>query len=187
MGNVAIEPDTKDWTWVVDVRCPECGLDAASCARAAIGEMIRASATEWQEILASRGSDPRARPSPDTWSALEYACHVRDVLRLFDTRLVLMLTEDAPQYPEWDQDAAAVADRYGEQDPVTVARELRHAADVIAARFDQLSPGQWQRTGSRGDGAHFTVESFARYLLHDDVHHLYDITGVTRDAGRRPA
>ena len=52
------------------------------------------------------------------------------------------------------------------------------AAGVIAAHFDSLAPGQWQRTGSRSDGAHFTVESFARYFIHDPVHHLWDVTGA---------
>jgi len=37
---------------------------------------------------------------------------------------------------------------------------------------------QWARTGRRGDGASFTVETFARYFVHDPVHHLYDVTGV---------
>ena len=25
-----IEPDTKDWTWVLERPCPECGFDASS-------------------------------------------------------------------------------------------------------------------------------------------------------------
>jgi hypothetical protein len=36
---------------------------------------------------------------------------------------------------------------------------------------------QWERTGRRSDGARFTVETFARYFIHDPVHHLYDVTG----------
>ena len=31
--------------------------------------------------------------------------------------------------------------------------------------------------GSRSDGAHFSVDSFARYLIHDPVHHLHDVGG----------
>jgi predicted carbohydrate-binding protein with CBM5 and CBM33 domain len=89
-----------------------------------------------------------------------------------------MLTEDAPRFPNWDQDATAVEDRYGEQDPVVVAGELASAAEIIAAHFDDIGPGQWQRTGSRSDGADFTVESFGRYFIHDPVHHLYDVTGT---------
>jgi hypothetical protein len=34
---------------------------------------------------------------------------------------------------------------------------------------------QWQRTGDRSDGASFTVTSFARYLIHDPVHHVDDV------------
>ena len=33
----------------------------------------------------------------------------------------------------------------------------------------------WQRTGTRSDGARFTIESFARYALHDVVHHVHDV------------
>jgi hypothetical protein len=102
---------------------------------------------------------------------------VRDVFRKFDGRLVLMLTQDGPLFPNWDQDATAVADRYAEQDPAAVSAELLAAAAVLADRFDGVSGDQWQRTGSRTDGAQFTVETFARYFIHDPVHHLYDVTG----------
>jgi hypothetical protein len=100
---------------------------------------------------------------------------------------VLMLTAGGPRHPNWDQDATAVADRYAERNPARVAAELRDAAGVIAARFGQVSGDQWQRTGFRSDGARFTVESFARYFIHDLVHHLYDVTGVPGTAGSAPA
>jgi hypothetical protein len=102
---------------------------------------------------------------------------VRDVLKLYDHRLTLMLTEDDPLYPNWDQDDTAIADRYDTQDPATVADELAAAAEAIAARFAAVSGAQWDRRGRRGDGAAFTVETFARYFVHDPVHHLYDVTG----------
>jgi hypothetical protein len=99
------------------------------------------------------------------------------VFRLYDQRLEQMLTVDDPRFPNWDQDATAVADRYGEQDPAEVAAELRQAAFAIAGRFEGVTGDQWQRTGQRSDGASFTVETFARYFIHDPVHHLYDVTG----------
>ena len=34
---------------------------------------------------------------------------------------------------------------------------------------------EWQRPGRRSDGAEFTIDSLARYLLHDVVHHLHDV------------
>jgi hypothetical protein len=37
--------------------------------------------------------------------------------------------------------------------------------------------GQWLRAGRRSDGARFSIAGFSRYLLHDPVHHLFDVTG----------
>ena len=77
----------------------------------------------------------------------------------------------------------AVTDRYGQQDPAEVAAELRQAAFAIAGRFETVTGDQWQRAGARSDGARFTVETFARYLVHDPVHHLYDVTGQRAVSG----
>jgi hypothetical protein len=89
-----------------------------------------------------------------------------------------MLGQDGPLFPNWDQDETAVADRYAEQDPAEVAAALRQAASAIAARFEGVTGADWQRTGRRSDGASFTVETFARYFIHDPVHHLYDVTAA---------
>jgi hypothetical protein len=172
---MAIIPDTKDWTWVLGRPCPECGLDTRSFSREELPAMIRSNALAWRAPLAAPGAADRTRP--DTWSALEYGCHVRDVLRLYDYRLTLMLTQDDPLYPNWDQDDAAVTGDYGSQDPPAVAVELASAADAVAGHFAAVTAGQWLRPGRRSDGASFTVETFGRYFIHDPIHHLYDVTG----------
>jgi hypothetical protein len=179
---VEITPDTKDWTWVLHRPCRECGLDTRTLRRESIPGLLRDTAAAWVAVLEER-SDVRDRPSPGVWSPLEYGCHVRDVCRLYHERLRLMLVEDDPLYANWDQDATAVAERYGEQDPVRVAGELRDAAAVLADRFATVTGDEWQRTGNRSDGARFTVETFARYFVHDPIHHLYDATGRRYDAG----
>ena len=175
-GGMTIVPDGKDWTWVLGRPCPECGLDTQSFAREEIPAMIRANAAAWRAPLAAPGAADR--PRPDRWSALEYGCHVRDVFRLYDYRLGLMLTEDDPFYPNWDQDETAVADDYAAQDPAVVTGELASAGQALAASFDAVADQQWLRPGRRSDGASFTVETFARYLMHDPIHHLHDVTGV---------
>lgn len=171
----AIVPDDKDWTWVLERPCPECGFDARSIDVTEVGDLIRANASAWQRVLAA--PDAGRRPSPDRWSPLEYACHVRDVFRLFAERLDLMLTQDGPRYANWDQDATAIEDDYAGQSPVAVAVELTRAGAALADRFDAVEGDQWQRTGHRSDGAEFTVDTFARYFMHDPVHHLWDVGG----------
>jgi hypothetical protein len=168
-----IEPDTKDWTWVLHQPCPECGFDATTYDVSTTGSQVRASADRFGALLA----DPRVRQRPhdQQWSALEYACHVRDVYRLYDTRLHLMLDQADPLFANWDQDVTAVEDSYSTQDPATVAEELAAAAAVIADSFDAVTDDQRSRTGRRSDGAAFTVESFTRYFLHDPIHHIWDV------------
>jgi len=72
--------------------------------------MLRDIAAAWVAVL-EQPDNVRKRPSPRAWSPLEYACHVRDVFRLYDQRLQRMLLEDAPLFPNWDQDATAIAER----------------------------------------------------------------------------
>src|SRR5882724_10390013 len=131
---MTIEPDSKDWTWVLERQCPECAFDASTVEPPAVAAMIRANAAAWRSVLSH--PDVSRRPAADDrWSALEYACHMRDVFRLYDERLALMLDDDDAHYANWDQDATAVASRYNEQDPAQVGRELSAAADGIADRF----------------------------------------------------
>src|SRR5262249_58079451 len=110
------------------------GSGRSSVACAGRSRVIRDNAASWELVL--EAFDVRTRPSPQVWSPLEYGCHVRDVFRLYDYRLGLMLTQDDPTYPNWDQDETAVRDRYGEQDPARVADELVEAAQGPADRLD---------------------------------------------------
>jgi hypothetical protein len=174
---VPIVPDDKDWTWVLERRCPECGFDASTFDPRAVASLVRANAGRWVAILGRPADDLRRRPRDDRWAPLEYACHVRDVYRLYDTRLQLMLAEEDPLYPNWDQDVTAVEGDYLGQDPGHVAVELRDSASALAASFASVRGDQWSRRGRRSDGASFTVASFGRYMIHDPVHHLFDVTG----------
>ena len=170
---MAIEPDTKDWTWVLDRPCDECGFDASTVDPPQIPQMLRANTRGWSTALGRAGVG--VRPDPRVWSTLEYACHVRDVHRLFDQRVMLMLTEDDPVFTSWDQDEVAVREAYHLQDPVSVELELIEAAGAVAGRYAGVSGEEWERSGRRADGAAFTVRTLARYHLHDVGHHLNDV------------
>ena len=170
---MSIEPDSKDWTWVLDRPCPECGFDAASVDVARLPELLRENTRGWSQALAD--VDVAVRPAPHIWSPLEYACHVRDVHVIFERRVALMLEQDDPGFENWDQNVAAVEQRYGEQHPATVEVELIEAAAAAAGRYATVRGDQWARPGTRSNGSVFTVESIGRYHLHDVVHHLHDV------------
>jgi hypothetical protein len=173
---MAIIPDTKDWTWVLTRPCPECGFDTSDFPREALPTKLRSTASAWSVVLTR--PTLTERPDPQTWSPLEYACHVRDTMRVFAARLDLMLTEDDPIFPNWDQDQTAVDGRYNEQDPAEVGSTLVAVVESVAAGFEAVADDQWHRPAQRSDGAVFTVETLGRYLVHDPVHHLHDVGAV---------
>ncbi len=169
-----IVPDTKNWTFVLEAPCPECLFDASRVAFREVPDLVRATARAFAERLQEPGAD--VRPDDSTWSPLEYGAHVRDVFRVFEGRLALMLAEDAPRFANWDQDATAVEDDYGSQDPRVVARELVASAESVADAFAAVDVSQLDRAGSRSDGSVFTVETLALYFVHDPIHHLSDVS-----------
>ncbi|RUR03254.1 DinB family protein [Labedella endophytica] len=169
-----IVPDTKNWTWVLDEPCPECGFDPEGLTFRDVPDRLRTNAAAWPAVLAR--PEVRERPDDGTWSALEYGAHVRDVFRIFDGRFRLMLERDDPAFPNWDQDATAIEEDYAAQDPAVVADDLVAAAERLTAALDVIPDTALERTALRGDGSRFTVSSLARYLLHDPEHHLHDVT-----------
>ena len=170
---MAITPDTKDWTWVLREPCPECGLAAGDIDPTTVGDRVRAALPRWEEALGRE--DARDRPDDHTWSPLEYACHVRDVFRVFAGRAGLMLEHDDPEFENWDQDETAVADHYDTQDPADVAPQLVEAGERVADVFDAVPADAWSRTGRRSDGSSFTVATLGQYFIHDIEHHLHDV------------
>ena len=101
---MAIVPDTKDWTWVLERACPECGLDTRQVQPTDIPALIRDNAAAWRALLNG------AQPGP---------------------------------FPNWDQDATAVAERYGEQDPGTIHHpyDVTRAVVTVSGFPDCSSPG----------------------------------------------
>ena len=169
-----IEPDTKDWTWVLTRPCLECGFEPAAVHHTEVAGHIRTDADDWVSRL--NGPDVRTRPQPAVWSTLEYGCHVRDVHRILNHRVHLMLSEDEPRFSNWDQDETALADDYASQDPATVATELFDAASIVADTYASVPSDAWSRRGLRSNGSEFTVASIAIYHLHDIAHHAYDVS-----------
>ena len=168
-----IIPDDKNWTWVLEAKCSDCGFNAPAFVAKETAPALRDQVTRWIAVL--HREDVRIRPHSSVWSPLEYSCHVRDVFRKFDERLALMIETDDPSFENWDQDATAVADRYDLQNPRIVSEELSAAGHALANRFDNVGESQWQRRGFRSDGSVFTIESIAKYLMHDPIHHLWDV------------
>src|SRR5260370_1338741 len=74
------------------------------------------------------GREAARSPVPASWSALEYGCHVRDVLRFQRDRVALAQAEDTPEFVSMRRDDRVLEERYNEQYPTVVAAEIVTAA-----------------------------------------------------------
>lgn len=174
----------------VTSECPECRFDSAAATDVAgeIEALGRKFAAPLTRYLPGEDGPTllRTRPEPGVWSPLEYACHVRDVLRLFEARTQAMVADPGVTFEAWDHEAAVTDDGYNDEDPVAVAGEIADATGAYARTLRDLDPTQWDASGSRSDdGQEFTVDSLARYGLHEAKHHQLDIGRGLRTARGR--
>jgi len=164
-------------------RCGECGFVYEDVARGDLARSLLALAARYDNVLTDHDDDTlRAHPLPDVWSALEYACHMRDVYRGQRERVVLALAEEQPPFASMRREERVIEERYNEQQPAQVAREIRDAAESLAATLASLDDGGWNRTGiySYPERRVRTVEWIGRHTVHEGEHHLQDIDRLVR-------
>jgi hypothetical protein len=157
--------------------CPECGYGYDGLRRGDIAPALTALAGEQRELLAGQPAGRlREHPGPGTWSALEYGCHVRDVLRFQRARVLLAQSQQVPRFVSMRRDERAVEEHYNDQDPEIVAGQLDAAAILLAATLSSLPAAGWQRTGIYPwpEPAERSVEWIGRRSAHELAHHLFD-------------
>jgi hypothetical protein len=171
--------------------CEECGFVPLDHDPADLPDAIRGLGRRYRAPLTRflPGETPdtivRARPAADRWSALEYACHARDVLSVFNRRVLLMVAEDRPELGWWDHESAAEDEAYNAQDPTEVADALDRNAQAFAETLEAVPGDGWPREGLRRSGEVFTVLGAGRFVLHEGHHHLLDVGRSLRAARGR--
>jgi DinB superfamily len=176
--------------------CPECGFPLAALdvegpnagtplawhydesQAAGAGERIRAHAAEVAGLV--RGTNAArltARPAADVWSALEYACHVRDVLLVQRERVLAVRRGDGEQVAPMGRDERVEHDGYDQQRPADVAVQVEHAALLFGGVLGRLRDADWGLTlGYRyPQPARRSLRWVAVHTNHEVVHHLHDI------------
>ena len=148
----------------------------ADLARDQIAEALRTVAAQYPSRLVGTGTDAlRRRPTPTTWSALEYATHVSDLLRVQHELVTATLDCREPRFGSMPPESRAVEQHDDQPDPVAVGRELGSAAESLAALFESLGGHDGQRTGRHQSVPTPELVSIGRRTVHELVHHLLDI------------
>jgi hypothetical protein len=153
--------------------CGQCGLDYDASPPVAVVSLLEPFGPRYQTLLEADVERLRKRPEPSTWSALEYACHVRDCFALYHWRIRKVLAEERPEMPQMRRDAVVIELAYNEQEPSAVAREMAANYERLADLLRAISGAEWERAGVR-EGEELSVAWMAINTLHECRHHLMD-------------
>lgn len=170
--------------------CGQCGFVYADHAASELQAALRRRAGDFRARLLAVSSQAggdrvvRAHPLAGVWSALEYACHVRDVLEVQRSRLALALREERPVFVSMEREERVVRDRYNDQDPNAVAEQMVVAGELLAVSFAALDDPGWARVGVYNwpERAERSMLWLARHTLHELTHHLDDFDRVVQAA-----
>ena len=157
-------------------RCPECGFDHDLARAIEAPASIVEGSMEFVELLREHGAEVRTRHSPEVWSPLEYACHLRDVFLVQRERVLLARRRDRPTMEPMGRDERVDHDGYADQEPPEVGRQLMDAALMLANVLTRLDDDDWERmvVFDNRTPPERSLRWLALHTLHEVRHHLAD-------------
>jgi hypothetical protein len=109
----------------------------------------------------------------ETFSALEHACHLRDIeTEGYQVRFRRLLDEHQPSLVSLDGYALAEEKRYAEEDLGRVLQSFRAARAATLELLRGLGEAQLDRAGDFAEYGRLTLRALAHYLRSHDQQHL---------------
>ena len=117
-----------------------------------LGGQLLELAGSWRTFLTAADDDSvRKNPAPGIFSPIQYGAHVRDIQRVYGDRILLMLTEENPVFPQFNPDEDAW-NGYNQLDRGVLADDIEEQAQRLSRILHQLEPDDWSRTMTRDGG-----------------------------------
>jgi hypothetical protein len=157
-------------------RCDECGFEYDLQEVLGVAPAI-ISGVDGLASLLSIGNAVTSRRDPETWSPLEYGCHVRDVLLVQRERFLAAQFIDRPSFNPMGRDERVQLDGYAEQLAENVLRQLSDSALLFANVLRRLTPPGWERRVMYNypQPTERSLRWVAVHTLHEVRHHLVDV------------
>jgi hypothetical protein len=170
--------------------CDECGYVYDAVATSDVPEQIKRVVADL--VAAFAGIDPalvRMRSNSTTWSALEYACHIRDVFLIQRDRAVLAQVEDRPSFARMYCEERVWLCGYDEHVVADVLTHVEVAAELCATAFARIPTNAWTRRFIYNwpSASDHDLLWLARHTRHEGVHHVMDVRRCLAVAANRGA
>ena len=149
---------------------------------AEVAALLRASLETVKVEVHALGQEPLVwRPSPDAWCINEVIGHVIEAEeRGFAGRVRLLLDQDEPFLPTWDQEAVAASRRDCERDGRELLEEFARLRLESVHMVARLTPDQLDRGGDHPDVGRLIVRDLLHEWVFHDRAHVQQILDNTR-------
>jgi DinB superfamily len=154
--------------------CDVCRLSYAEVMVSDIPGRLRAMTAAIRELIEElSAAELTHRPAAESWSALEYLCHLRDVYVASTIRLYRTRREANPQIEPLFNDLRVLRFRYNKADVPGVLHEMDATLEGLLDEMDHTT--DWDRGFARQPGEERTARWLARQTLHEAMHHAGDM------------
>lgn len=116
------------------------------------------------------------------WTILQVMCHLRDFDNIFYERARLIIEQEYPMLPGYDQEALATEREYNKQSLAQVYSEFKQARQRLAEFFTLLPDPDWERAGMHPEEGHFTMTDAVMQVSRHDITHIEQITRILAEA-----
>ena len=156
--------------------CDICGFRWGDVTGDVGGRLTRASES-FVDVVTNAGALVSRRPSPERWSILEYAGHVRDVLISIRERIVLAVVTDRPTGVAMHRDERVDRGLYQCDTVADVSAELAVVTRLFTKTVSSLREEDARRAliYSSASPHEVTVAWAIAQAIHEVEHHLSDI------------
>ena len=120
----------------------------------------------------------RRAAGPGKWSAIEVACHLRDLDRIYAERVSKMAFSEKPRLWMLEQNRTAEQLRYREQTAASVVKEVARRRGDLVTLLRALPHAVWQRTGHHPTRGEISIEKQAQVVADHDDSHLRQIAAA---------
>lgn len=154
--------------------CEVCGLDRDAIGADEVIPRVQAGVDGFLDVLSSDSPSLAQRPTPDSWSVLEYSGHIRDVLLNQREGIVVALIEHEPVKQKMYRDERVNLGMYAPETAAEISQGIEVAGRLFVNTYRVLTSEQLSRTVIYV-GEPRTLAWVGAQAVHEVEHHLADV------------
>lgn len=119
-----------------------------------------------------------AKPGPEEWSARQVLVHLFDAEMVYGVRIRMILTEDRPAIPAYDEQAWAARFSDLDETPRQIYLRWRWLREANLRLFRSITEEEWGRIGVHSERGEESVRIIVERIASHDLDHVEQLLSI---------